>query len=104
MKTLFSRIAVFLLIAFWVVVASAQTHTSPGTRVIINTTDAMVFHATDCTGLTAVEGVQCYEQDSKRVFMCVPSAGDCDTGGEWIQVGYCNITGCTSTGKQIFTT
>ena len=83
--------------------AQAQVYKTPNT-VIINTSDAIVFHATDCTGMTAVEGVLCYEEDSNRVFACEPSAGSCDTAGEWFQVAYCNSIGCTYTGKVTFTT
>ncbi|MBI2820387.1 MAG: hypothetical protein HYX73_10440, partial [Acidobacteria bacterium] len=42
-------------------------------------------HATDCTAITdGLDGELCYEKDSNRVFMCEPTAGGCDTAGEWI--------------------
>lgn len=43
-------------------------------------------HATDCTGLTdGLANDVCLELDSERFFSCQPSAGGCDTAGEWIQ-------------------
>ena len=42
-------------------------------------------HNTDCTALTdGVAGELCYEEDSNNLYMCEPSAGGCDTAGEWI--------------------
>lgn len=42
-------------------------------------------HATDCTALTdGKESDICRELDSERWFGCYPSAGDCDTAGEWV--------------------
>src|SRR4029079_3658406 len=29
-------------------------------------------------------GEQCFEKDSNRVFVCKPTAGDCDTPQEWV--------------------
>lgn len=40
-------------------------------------------HATDCTSVTGKVTDLCYEQDSQNLYKCVPSAGDCDTAGEW---------------------
>ncbi len=40
-------------------------------------------HATDCTGLTGKTGEVCYEQDADNWYVCEPTAGDCDTAGEW---------------------
>lgn len=42
-------------------------------------------HATDCTALTDGKVTDlCYEQDSQKLYKCVPDAGDC-TGTEWKQ-------------------
>jgi len=42
-------------------------------------------HATDCTGLTdGEEGDFCWEIDANTFYVCEPSAGLCDTPGEWI--------------------
>jgi hypothetical protein len=55
------------------------------------------YHATDCTALTdGVEGELCSEQDSNTIYACAPTAGGCDTAGEWSQVsgsggGYATI-------------
>lgn len=44
-------------------------------------------HATDCTGLTdGVDGEPCYEQDADTLYVCEPTAGGCDTAGEWIAI------------------
>lgn len=64
--------------------ARAQFSDTPGGgSCTINTADALVSHATDCTGVTAVADVVCIEQDSQDVYVCVPTAGNCDTAGEW---------------------
>lgn len=84
--------------------AFAQTHSYFGSSVIINTSSAIISTATDCTAQTAVAGVICFENDDNTVYACEPSAGNCDTAGEWTQIGYCNKAGCTYTGKVIFTT
>jgi hypothetical protein len=43
-------------------------------------------HATDCTALTVGGmGDRCWEQDQNDTFICEPTAGGCDTAGEWIQ-------------------
>lgn len=45
-------------------------------------------HATDCTALTdGNEGETCYEQDADTFYVCEPSAGLCDTAGEWRLTG-----------------
>lgn len=42
-------------------------------------------HATDCTALTdGLTNDLCWELDSERAFLCQPTAGGCDTAGEWI--------------------
>ena len=42
-------------------------------------------HATDCTALTdGVANEACLELDSDKLYTCQPSAGGCDTAGEWI--------------------
>lgn len=44
-------------------------------------------HATDCTAITDGTSRQlCYEEDSQRFFKCEPTAGGCDTAGEWKEV------------------
>ena len=44
-------------------------------------------HNTDCTSLTdGVAGELCYEEDANTLYMCEPTAGGCDTAGEWISV------------------
>lgn len=41
-------------------------------------------HNTDCTSLTdGKANEQCYEEDADTIYICEPSAGDCDTAGEW---------------------
>lgn len=41
-------------------------------------------HATDCTAITdGVANECCLELDSDRIYCCEPSAGACDTAGEW---------------------
>ena len=45
-------------------------------------------HATDCTAITdGKRGEICLERDSERFFTCQPTAGGCDTAGEWILTG-----------------
>jgi hypothetical protein len=45
-------------------------------------------HATDCTSLTdGKTGEPCYEQDADAVYVCEPTAGDCDTAAEWRPIG-----------------
>ena len=42
-------------------------------------------HATDCTSLVdGKTGHYCWELDSSVIYKCIPSAGACDTAGEWI--------------------
>lgn len=44
-------------------------------------------HATDCTAITdGVDGELCYEKDADTIYVCEPTAGGCDTAGEWIQI------------------
>ncbi len=44
--------------------------------------------ATDCTAETGGKnGELCLEDDDNTIYRCEPSAGDCDTAGEWIQYG-----------------
>lgn len=44
-------------------------------------------HATDCTAITdGVDGEQCWEKDADTIYVCEPTAGGCDTAGEWIRV------------------
>lgn len=44
-------------------------------------------HATDCTALTdGLADEMCFERDADTVYVCEPSAGGCDTAGEWKQV------------------
>jgi len=41
-------------------------------------------HNTDCTTLTDGKAREiCCDEDDGACFVCVPSAGDCDTAGEW---------------------
>ena len=42
-------------------------------------------HATDCTSITAKANEFCYELDSNTWWVCEPSAGKCDTAGEWFK-------------------
>lgn len=45
-------------------------------------------HATDCTSLTDGKNTDlCYEQDDGTVYKCDPTAGNCDTVGEWKAIG-----------------
>jgi hypothetical protein len=67
------------------------TATLTGTETLTNKTFAgasndlsVRIHATDCTGLTdGVSGELCYEQDADTIYACEPTAGACDTAGEW---------------------
>lgn len=43
-----------------------------------------ITHATSCPSATAKAGVFCQELDANTVYYCEPTAGDCDTGAEWI--------------------
>ena len=44
-------------------------------------------HDTDCTSLTdGKANEQCYEEDADSIYICEPTAGDCDTAGEWRRV------------------
>lgn len=44
-------------------------------------------HATDCTAITDGKAQDlCYEIDAQTLYKCQPTAGDCDTAGEWKQV------------------
>ena len=48
----------------------------------------VVRHATDCTAIVdGLSGELCVELDSERLFSCQPTAGGCDTPGEWILTG-----------------
>lgn len=41
-------------------------------------------HNTDCTALTDGKANEaCFEEDANTLYVCEPSAGDCDTAGEW---------------------
>lgn len=43
-------------------------------------------HDTDCTSLTDGKANElCYEEDTNSIYVCEPSAGDCDTAGEWLR-------------------
>ncbi len=45
----------------------------------------LLSHNTDCTALTdGTRGEACHEEDSDRIFICEPTAGGCDTAGEWV--------------------
>ena len=56
-------------------------------------------HATDCTALTTgVSGDLCVELDADELYSCQPTAGGCDTPGEWI------LTGDGGGGGNAFTT
>lgn len=65
------------VLLMWLCLIGGEAHAQP-VKVII-------FHATDCTAATAKQGVFCFEQDANTLYMCEPSAGDCDTAGEWIR-------------------
>lgn len=82
-----------------VVLASSPTLTTPGfsgnttisggnngnTRAANDEIIALRRHATDCTAVTdGVAGETCYEEDANTYYICEPTAGGCDTGGEWI--------------------
>lgn len=44
-------------------------------------------HATDCTtNVTAKIGELCVDLDDYKLWICVPTSGDCDTAGEWHQI------------------
>jgi len=41
-------------------------------------------HNTDCTTLTiGKQGEHCTDEDDGKLWTCIPTAGDCDTAGEW---------------------
>lgn len=45
-------------------------------------------HATDCTALAdGLADEMCFERDANTLYVCEPSAGGCDTAGEWTAVG-----------------
>ena len=45
-------------------------------------------HATACNSLTGGKTRDlCHQQSDDTLWKCVPSSGDCDTTGEWVQVG-----------------
>jgi hypothetical protein len=44
------------------------------------------------------QGELCVEEDDGQIWVCIPSAGDCDTGGEWKRV---DSTGGSSAGKLV---
>jgi hypothetical protein len=45
-------------------------------------------HATDCTAITdGVDGELCWEKDANVLYTCEPTAGGCDTPGEWVTSG-----------------
>lgn len=63
-----------------------DTFSELDTIVADETLARVLFHADDCTSLTdGREGDICWEQDQNRFFICEPSAGLCDTPGEWTQ-------------------
>lgn len=44
-------------------------------------------HATDCTSLTdGLADEMCFERDANTLYVCEPSAGGCDTAGEWTAI------------------
>src|SRR3990167_2261966 len=46
----------------------------------------IIRHATDCTAITdGKDGELCWEQDANTIYVCEPTAGGCDTAGEWVQ-------------------
>lgn len=62
--------------------ATGTTRPSGGNRLQILT------HDTDCTSLTGFErGELCWERDADSMYVCEPTAGNCDTAGEWIAGG-----------------
>lgn len=56
-----------------------------GTTRAANTTIVRLrTHNTDCTTLTdGKQGEACVDEDDGRVWVCIPSSGDCDTTPEW---------------------
>lgn len=51
-------------------------------------------HATDCTSLTdGQSGDICWEQDANTIYVCEPSAGACDTAGEWATLATATVAG-----------
>jgi hypothetical protein len=64
----------------WLSAVSSPSYAQPGIKSII-------FHATDCTAATAKKGIFCFEADANTLYVCEPSAGDCDTAGEWQLIG-----------------
>lgn len=65
--------------------AAKKVATSDGTDLIYQFI-RLRSHATDCTALTdGNEGEACFEQDSNAIYICEPTAGLCDTAGEWTQ-------------------
>jgi len=87
----------FILSLFMAPLAGA-INIDPQNSCTINTTNALTAHATDCTSVTAVADVVCYERDADLFYVCEPSAGDCDTAGEWKVLSYLPLTGGTLTG------
>lgn len=54
---------------------------------------SLMRHATDCTAITdGAAGEACYEIDADTLYVCEPSAGGCDTAGEWKATGGAGAT------------
>ena len=48
--------------------------------------DLLIRSSADCDGLTdGVADEPCYDTTSDSIWMCEPTAGGCDTAGEWIE-------------------
>jgi hypothetical protein len=47
-----------------------------------------IITVTDCTTQTGKEGQFCFDNDAAtdQLYVCEPTAGDCDTAGEWTQI------------------
>jgi len=70
--------------------ATVVTQTVPGSGVPDKVTfySKMLTHATDCpNNVVGKDGQICVDQDDYRQWVCVPTAGDCDTAGEWHLTG-----------------
>lgn len=62
--------------------ADAQALTNKG--IDGNSNEIQSRRASDCTALTdGVIGEVCADSDDGALFVCIPSAGACDTAGEW---------------------
>jgi hypothetical protein len=79
----------------WLSAVGSPSYAQPGIK-------SIVFHATDCTGVTAAKGTFCFEQDAGTLYMCNPAAAPCDEAGDWDGPLGFDGTGGTMPDKDFF--